>query len=212
MTDSNEQTEVNAVGARALVGGPVIIAAYTGAVFIGAGVAYNHAYNAVFRSSVRSTTALADAAIGFSISVLRDGVYLPLFLAVCLAFILAVALIYAGKQNLGLRILGYVTLTFVMLGTFFGCIWFGDVRGTRAAHRDSSIETTTLPAIKLYVDGQNARNDDSEYADFDSGDFHLLSLTDDRLLIFVPSETPDTSVTVTAINRADIVRYEIETH
>lgn len=194
-----------ATDATAQVSDALVFIAYFGSALVAGGVAYDNAYNLAFQFNIRSTAELLQAADDFCVEVLWNAGFW--WLAVC--FVVGFACLFYAARFLWRLFFGYLTLAFLILLTFLGCVVLGDNRGRADALRDRASATTTLPLIKLYVDGKNVKNDDSPDAEFDSGDFHLLAISDGRLLVFVPADDPQSMVTVTALRRDDVVRYEV---
>ncbi len=193
--------------ATAQIRNALVFVAYFGAALVAGGVAYNNAYNNAFEYDIKSTAALVPAAIDFWVLVIWNGGY---WIAAPLFAIAFAVLFYAARFLMPLW-LGYLSLFLLFMIALLGCVAVGDGQGTQDALRDRSEDTTTTPIVKLYFDAKaSITNDSSPDAEFDSGDFHLLAMADDRVLVFVPSETAGSVVTVTAVKRSDIVRYEVD--
>ncbi|MEC5293012.1 hypothetical protein VSX64_20315 [Aurantimonas sp. C2-6-R+9] len=160
------------------------------------GYSYITSYNEYFDLPVITDPTSIGAAVLFASNVLFTGVnyIFTTFLIVIITFAYVICRYVIASW------IGFLVITFLFYASFLACAEVGAFYGNREAEKDTLKFDITKPVIKF--------PDTGKLSIYNTGEYHLLLLTEDRFFIFTPTSIRGV-VQIVAIERRGVERYEV---
>ena len=163
------------------------------------GYAYSMVYNRAFGFTVKPLSLDATTPVAFVENILLAS-NLWFWAA---TYLLAFSVVYYSCRYVWRPWFGYFVLALLLYSTFLGCTSLGSSRGTALGIADRTDDTSTLPKIKIFFQGE----DQGEFGI--SKVYRLLAEDDEEFLVFNAPAAEGSQILVKSVTKSEIDHYEL---